>query len=73
MLVLSYARQSRDPNVKMVLFEDSAALVGNAIAAAGIGAQAITGVQLWDPVASIMIGVLLVSSRSGWLATPGTC
>src|SRR4051794_36363477 len=32
-----HVRESRDPNVKMVLFEDSAALVGVAIAAAGIG------------------------------------
>src|SRR5689334_6493914 len=28
MSVIAYARTSRDPNVKMVLFEDSAALIG---------------------------------------------
>lgn len=53
-------RLSRDPNVKMVLFEDSAALIGIALAALGIGLQAITGVELRDPLASIAIGVLLI-------------
>ena len=55
-----YVRMSRDPNVKMVLFEDSAALIGIALAAVGIGLQAITGVEFWDPLASIAIGVLLI-------------
>jgi cation diffusion facilitator family transporter len=55
-----YVRMSRDPNVKMVLFEDSAALIGIALAALGIGLQAITGVEFWDPAASIAIGGLLI-------------
>ncbi len=55
-----YIRQSRDPNVKMVLFEDSAALIGIVIAAVGIGLQAITGVEFWDPLASVAIGVMLI-------------
>jgi cation diffusion facilitator family transporter len=55
-----YVRQSRDPNVKMVLFEDSAALIGIALAAVGIGLQAITGVEFWDPLASVAIGALLI-------------
>jgi cation diffusion facilitator family transporter len=57
---LDYVRMSRDPNVKMVLFEDSAALIGIALAAVGIGLQAITGHEFWDPLASVAIGVLLV-------------
>jgi divalent metal cation (Fe/Co/Zn/Cd) transporter len=55
-----YARESRDPNVKMVLFEDSAALVGIAIAGAGLGLDQITGQTFWDPAASVLIGVLLI-------------
>jgi cation diffusion facilitator family transporter len=57
---LEYVRLSRDPNVKMVLFEDSAALIGIALAALGIGLQAITGVGFWDPAASVAIGVMLI-------------
>lgn len=55
-----YVRMSRDPNVKMVLFEDSAALIGIALASSGIGLQAITGVEFWDPAASVAIGLLLI-------------
>jgi len=57
---LDYVRESRDPNVKMVLFEDSAALVGVTIALAGIVADQVTGSSLFDPMASIAVGLLLV-------------
>ena len=57
---LRYARESRDPNVKMVLFEDTAALVGIFIAFVGITIDAVTGSKLFDPAASIGIGLLLV-------------
>jgi cation diffusion facilitator family transporter len=67
MSVAAYVRESRDPNVKMVLFEDSAALVGIVIAAAGLGTQAITGTELWDPLASVLIGLLLVAVAF-WMA-----
>jgi cation diffusion facilitator family transporter len=59
MPLLRYVRGSRDPNVKMVLFEDTAALVGIFIAFAGIVTDQITGSSLFDPAASIAIGVLL--------------
>jgi cation diffusion facilitator family transporter len=55
-----YTRASRDPNVKMVLFEDSAALIGIGLAAAGIGLQQLTGSAAWDAGAAIAIGVLLI-------------
>jgi cation diffusion facilitator family transporter len=58
--VLRYARESRDPNVKMVLFEDSAALIGLALATAGIALNEFTGLTFWDPAASVLIGLLLV-------------
>jgi divalent metal cation (Fe/Co/Zn/Cd) transporter len=44
----------------MVLFEDSVALIGIVIAAAGIALDEITGQTFFDPAASIAIGVLLV-------------
>jgi cation diffusion facilitator family transporter len=56
-----YVRGSRDPNVKMVLFEDTAALVGIVLALAGIVADQVTGSSLFDPAASVAIGLLLVS------------
>lgn len=58
--LLEYVRGSRDPNVKMVLFEDSAALIGILIALVGIVADQVTGSTVFDPAASIAIGLLLV-------------
>jgi divalent metal cation (Fe/Co/Zn/Cd) transporter len=51
----------------MVLFEDTAALVGVAIAAAGIGLDQLTGQTLWDPAASVAIGLLLIAVAT-WMA-----
>ncbi|HEX3493205.1 MAG TPA: cation transporter dimerization domain-containing protein, partial [Streptosporangiaceae bacterium] len=42
------------------LFEDSAAMVGLALAAAGLGLRQLTGSEVWDGAASIAIGGLLV-------------
>lgn len=56
-----YARESRDPNVKMVLFEDTVALIGIALATVGIALNEFTGLTFWDPTASVLIGLLLVS------------
>jgi cation diffusion facilitator family transporter len=60
MPTFAYARASRDPNVKMVLFEDTVALIGIALAAVGIGLDQITGAGVFDPAASVLIGVMLV-------------
>jgi cation diffusion facilitator family transporter len=59
--VLRHARDSRDPNLKMVLFEDSVALIGVVLAAVGIGLNQVTGLAAFDPIASMLIGLLLVS------------
>jgi cation diffusion facilitator family transporter len=59
--LLTYIRESRDPNVKMVLFEDTAALVGVFLAALGIALNQLTGSVVFDPTASVLIGLLLVS------------
>ncbi len=64
---LRFVRESRDPTVKMVLFEDTAALVGIALAAVGIGLHQLTGRGAWDPVASILIGLMLIGV-GGWMA-----
>jgi cation diffusion facilitator family transporter len=64
--LLRYMRESRDPNVKMVLFEDAAAIAGLTIAFLGILADLLTGASIWDPIASIAIGALLIAV-AGWL------
>jgi cation diffusion facilitator family transporter len=59
--LLEHVRRSRDPNVKMVLFEDTAALAGIAIAAGGVGMHQLTGAAAWDSGASVVIGVMLMT------------
>ncbi len=49
-----------EPAVKTVAFEDSAALIGLLIAAAGVTLSALTGEEFWDGAASIAIGLLLI-------------
>ena len=56
---LEAARQSKDPTMFMVLFEDTAALIGLMIALAGIGASHALGRPELDGAASIGIGLLL--------------
>jgi cation diffusion facilitator family transporter len=51
--------RSKDPPAFMVLLEDSAALVGIAIAAAATAAAILLAQPAWDGVGSILIGILL--------------
>ena len=52
-------RRSKDPTTFMVLFEDSAALIGILIAAAGTWAATTFDLPALDGVASILIGLVL--------------
>jgi cation diffusion facilitator family transporter len=52
-------RESKDPELLTVLGEDSAAISGLAVAAAGIGLSALTGEAAFDAAASIVIGFIL--------------
>jgi cation diffusion facilitator family transporter len=54
-----HLRVTRDPTTKTVVFEDTAAVIGLALAAAGIGLTELTGSTFWDGLASVLIGVLL--------------
>ncbi len=58
--VLQHVFTTPDPTAKTVAFEDTAALVGILLAAAGVTLHAVTGDGLYDGIASILIGVLLV-------------
>lgn len=55
-----WLRNPDDPTVKSVVFEDSAAIVGLALAALGVFLHDVTGSGVWDGAASIAIGTLLV-------------
>jgi cation diffusion facilitator family transporter len=55
-------RRSKDPPSFMVLFEDSAALIGIALAAAGTYAATSLGAPIYDGVASIAIGLVLAAA-----------
>jgi cation diffusion facilitator family transporter len=58
--LVAHLRTSPDTTVKAALFEDSAAMVGLALAAAGLLLRQLTGSSVWDGSASIAIGALLV-------------
>ena len=57
---LEHVKTSRDTTVKAALFEDTAAVIGLALAAGGLLLEQITGSPVFDGGASIAIGVLLI-------------
>ena len=57
--MLETARETKDPSTIMVFLEDSAALIGIALAVAGTAAAQLLGEPVFDGAASIAIGVLL--------------
>ncbi|HEY7146548.1 MAG TPA: cation diffusion facilitator family transporter [Streptosporangiaceae bacterium] len=59
--LIDHVRSSRDTTVKTALFEDTAALAGLALAAAGLLLRQLTGSAVWDGAASMAIGALLVA------------
>ena len=64
---LRAVQSSKDPTVLVVLFEDSAAMLGLLIALAGVGLSQITGDPTYDAAASIGIGGVLAVTAA-WLA-----
>ena len=51
--------EARDPTVPLVVAEDTTALLGLGLALAAVGLRGATGMSLWDPLGSVLIGVLL--------------
>ena len=51
--------EARDPTIPLVLAEDATAIAGLLLALLAVGASALTGQSLWDPLGSVMIGLLL--------------
>lgn len=59
--------RGKDPSTFVVLFEDSAAMLGLMVAFAGVALSQLTGILWFDGLASIMIGLLLAGTAI-WLA-----
>jgi cation diffusion facilitator family transporter len=53
-------KESKDSALIIVLFEDTAAVIGLIVAAAGLILTHQTGTAVWDGLASIIIGLLLI-------------
>ncbi|HEY3504133.1 MAG TPA: cation diffusion facilitator family transporter [Actinocatenispora sp.] len=58
--VFQYIRRAKDPELPVVLLEDSAALIGLVLALFGVGLTLITGDGIWDGIGTLAIGALLV-------------
>jgi cation diffusion facilitator family transporter len=57
--------EGRDPTIPLVLAEDSTAMAGLLLALLAVGMSQFTGQNFWDPVGSIVIGVLLCGVALG--------
>jgi len=57
--LIEHILATSDPTLRAVFAEDSAALIGLVIAAAGLGAHQLTGSPVPDAVGSILVGALL--------------
>ncbi|MFC0269285.1 cation diffusion facilitator family transporter [Kushneria aurantia] len=60
-------RRGKDPSMFMVVFEDSAALLGLLIALLGLVLVQLTGIEEFDGIASMLIGLIL-GGTAVWLA-----
>ena len=60
-------RKEKNPTLFVVLFEDSAAMLGLIVAFVGIALSQYTGLLIFDGIASIVIGLIL-GVTAAWLA-----
>lgn len=54
-----FIRQSKVPELPVVLLEDAGALIGLVLALGGVGLAELTGDPVWDGIGTVSIGVLL--------------
>jgi cation diffusion facilitator family transporter len=64
---LEAIQRAKDPSIFVVLFEDSAAILGLLVAFIGVWLSQSTGILYFDGIASIIIGFILVGTAI-WLA-----
>ncbi|MEJ2693620.1 MAG: cation diffusion facilitator family transporter [Candidatus Thiodiazotropha sp.] len=60
-------QRAKDPSIFVVLFEDTAAMLGLLVALIGVALSQLTGLLWFDGIASIIIGLILVGTAV-WLA-----
>ncbi len=65
--IIEAVQTSKDPSLFVVVFEDTAALTGLVVAIVGLLLYQLTGNPLWDGIASVLIGVVLLVVAA-WLA-----
>jgi len=65
--IIEAVRRGKNPNLFVVLFEDSAAMLGLAVAGLGVFLTQVTGIHVFDGLASIAIGLIL-GGTAVWLA-----
>jgi cation diffusion facilitator family transporter len=64
---LEAIQRAKDPSIFVVLFEDTAAMLGLLVALIGVALTQLTGNLMFDGIASIVIGLILVGTAV-WLA-----
>ena len=64
---LEAIQRAKDPSIFVVLFEDSAAMLGLVVAFIGVLLSEITGILIFDGIASVIIGLILIGTAV-WLA-----
>jgi len=60
-------KRGKDPSIFLVLFEDSAAMSGLVVAFFGVLLTQLTGILIFDGIASVVIGLILAATAM-WLA-----
>lgn len=58
---ISFIRHTKNPELPVVLLEDTAALIGLVFALLGVGLSEVTGEPVWDGIGTCAIGVLLIA------------
>ena len=57
---VGFVRTAKNPELPVVLLEDSAALIGLVLALLGVGLTELTGDPIWDAAGTVAIGALLI-------------
>ena len=65
--IIQSVQEGKDPSMFVVLFEDTAALFGLVVAMLGIFLSQVTGILIFDGLASVIIGIILALTAT-WLA-----